>query len=93
LAEVEQAAYGFGCETQRCIASDQILAALSVSGSIEFDDLWPRILESALVTQSDVKDILTGLKRSCAISFDLPPKKKKVQPGTLISLTQNQLLL
>ena len=27
LAEVEQAAYGFGCETQRCIASDQNLTA------------------------------------------------------------------
>lgn len=93
LAETEQAAYGFGCEKQRQIASDAILSSLRTKGPLEFRHLWPRILETALVTQSDVKDILTGLKKSCAINFELPPKKKKVQSDTLISLTEGQLLL
>lgn len=93
LAEREQAAHGFGCKTQRRIASDEILSALRSDGAIEFDDLWPRILEIALVTQSDVKDVLTGLKKSSLIDFDLPPKKKKVQSDTLITLAQGQLLI
>lgn len=93
LAEREQAAHGFGCKTQRRIASDEILSVLRTNGPVEFDDLWPRILETALVTQSDVKDVLTGLKKSRLIDFDLPPKKKKVQLYTLISLAQDQLLI
>lgn len=93
LAESEQAAYGFGCEAQRRIASDEILSVLRTDGPIEFNDIWPRILEVALVTQSDVKDILTGLKKSGAIKFELPPKKNKVQPDTSISLSEGQVLL
>lgn len=71
------------------VAPKPVLSLLSESGPQSFRNLAAPILETERLTESGLKDVLVQMRKDEMISYDLPPRKRKPQDDTLISLGRN----
>jgi len=70
-------------------APKRILSFLTKSRAKPFRDLVAPLLETERLTESGLKDVLVQMHKDGSISYNLPPRKKKPQGNTLISLGPN----
>ena len=86
LAQMQQDAYGVGCKTNKEKAKIVISKVLEKHGSIKFQKLSNFLIERYPLRETHVKDILKSMKDIGLITYELPSRKKKAQPHTIISL-------
>jgi len=80
---------GVGCSRYREDAADHVMEFLSRRGRIEFEQLWPTVLEAVPVRLTHLRRILAKMKAEGMIAFDLPPRRRIPQPRTRISLARD----
>ena len=79
---------GIGCSRYREDAAAHVKNLLSGRERIEFEKIWPTVLEAVPVRLTHLRRILANMKAEGTIAFDLPPRKQVPQPRTRISLAQ-----
>jgi three-Cys-motif partner protein len=67
-------------------APKAIISFLVTSGPILFSHLVAPLLETERLTESGLKNVLVKMRQDGSISYSLPPKKRKPQGDTLITL-------
>lgn len=79
-------AKGIDGTAAKSAARVRVASHIAKAGSRTFADLVAPILETERLTETGLKDVLVEMKNQRQIAFDLPPRKRKPQPETLISL-------
>ena len=77
---------GVGSSRYREDAANSVTDLLSSRDGLEFEKIWPRVLEAVPVRATHLKNVLTKMKTEGTITFELPPGKRVPQPQTRISL-------
>jgi three-Cys-motif partner protein len=83
-SESQQRANGVGSALQRD-ASQRIVMDALARGPARFDDLAALVMEPQAMRLTQTKDLLNEMRRSGLVRFELPGKRKKPQPDTVIS--------
>ena len=77
---------GVGCTRYRQEAAAEVKRLLSNETGVEFQRIWPSVLETVPVRLTHLYKVLTKMKAEGTIAFELPPRKKVPRPHTRISL-------
>lgn len=85
LAKISVEKTGVGGRESLKSATTLLQSMLRSRGPTRFEILMPNILEEVPIRVVQLKDLLIELRARGAISFELPLRKKKPQPDTLIS--------
>ena len=86
VVAMQQDLAGVGSSGYRKEAKDLVKTLLSRERYVEFRNIWPAIIEAVPMRTTQVKKVVAEMKTQGIVTFDLPPKKRTVQPETRISL-------
>lgn len=86
ISALQQNAAGIGCPMFQREAATRIIKLLSDSDEIEFSKIATEVLETVPMRLTQIKDLLMQMKADGSLWFELPPRKRKPQPTTKVSL-------
>jgi hypothetical protein len=85
-AEIVAIQEGVGGSRSLADAEKKVLDLLTEKGPLTFRCLSCEVLEDISIRLTQLRDLMNDLKQSGRVHFDLPPKKKKPQEDTVVSL-------
>lgn len=68
------------------VAPQQVVSYLKAKGPTKFRELLAPILETERITEPKLKDVLVQMRQNDVVVYELPPRKRKPQEDTLITL-------
>ncbi len=88
-----QSLEGIGSEEYRKRAEEKIVQFLTEKGSSRFENIKILILEKIPIRLTQLKDLISLMRKQNILLFDLPKRKQKPQDDTIISLAKRQKTL
>ena len=89
ITAMQQQATGLGSPEYLRQAEARIVARLSESGTQTFFEIAIYVLELVPIRLTQVKDLVNDMKNRRVLKFELPPRKRKPQETTRISLLKS----
>lgn len=86
IVAMQQSAAGMGCPRYKEEARTRIIGLLTSGGTTKFETLAFELLESVPIRSTQLKDLLGEMLHRREVEYELPPRARKAQPATPISL-------
>ncbi len=93
ISDFIQSLEGIGSEEYRKRAEEKIVQFLTEKGSSRFENIKILILEKIPIRLTQLKDLISLMRKQNILLFDLPKRKQKPQDDTIISLAKRQKTL
>ncbi len=93
ISDFIQSLEGIGSEEYRKRAEEKIAQFLTENGSSRFENIKILILEKIPIRLTQLKDLISLMRKQNILLFDLPKRKQKPQDDTIISLAKRQKTL
>jgi len=89
FAQMQQDAFGVGCDANKLKAEKAISIILKKYGPQSFQILSNNLLERYSLKSTHVKEVLKSMKNRGDIQYTLPPNRRVPQPDTVIYSNSN----
>jgi len=88
IVAMQQNAAGVGCLGFQRDAEERVKELLTERTFATFTDIATEVLEEVPMRLTQVRSLLSAMKKQGVVGFDLPPKRRVPQPNTRISLVK-----